>query len=61
MQCILNVCVPGLQASANTNTNTLKTQIQHLHILNVYLVCRASGTEDLELVARLVDVLQAHL
>ena len=52
--CILNV--PSLKSKCKYKyiTNTICN-------LNVYLVCRASGTEDLELVARLVDVLQAHL
>ena len=66
-------CLPGLSANINTNTNAkyildisiyvpgLQIQIKYKSKCILYLVCRASGTEDLELVARLVDVLQAHL
>ena len=42
----------------NRNTSIQKYEQEYLEI---HLLCRTSGTEDLELVARLVDVLQAHL
>ena len=45
-------------AFRNRNTSIQKYEQEYLEI---HLLCRTSGTEDLELVARLVDVLQAHL